>query len=222
MSADSRIRVLVADDHTILRQSISEMLQRDGGLEVVGQAGDGSEAVSLAEDTRPDVVLLDIEMPVMGAQGAIERIAALSPASRIVILTMYDEPGLMRDLLAHGASAYLVKTVSSGELISTVKSVAEDEDRVVLSLSREALKDSSGQGDNAGLSERELEILLYAARGMSNAQIGSSLYLTEGTVKRHLHNIYAKLGVVSRAEATREALVRGWITAKDITQLDNQ
>lgn len=212
-----RISVLVADDHTILRQSLSQMLESSGSIEVVGQAGDGNEAVSIAEETRPDVVLLDVEMPALGVREVIERIIESSPSSKIVILTMHDDRGLMREFLARGASAYLIKTVSRGELISTVESVASGEDRVILSLSREAFVESPEQEDQGGLSERELEILLYAARGMSNAQIGSLLYLTEGTVKRHLHNIYTKLEVASRGEATRKALLKGWITARDIT-----
>lgn len=212
-----QVSVLVADDHTVLRQSISEMLERSKNIEVVGQAGDGSEAVCIAEKAQPDVVLLDVEMPILEVQEVIEQIIESSPSSKIVILTMYDDYGLMRELLALGASAYLVKTVSSEELVYTVESVASGEDRVTLSLSREAFVQASEQGDQRSLSERELEILLYAARGMSNAQVGSLLYLTEGTVKRHLHNIYTKLEVASRGEATRKALSKGWITARDIT-----
>jgi DNA-binding NarL/FixJ family response regulator len=211
------VRVLLADDHNLIRQSISEMLERDDGIEVVGQAPDGIEAVSLAGQTRPDVVLLDVEMPKMGAEETIVRILEESPDSKVVILTVYDDPSLMRELLTRGASAYLVKTVSSRELISTVKSAAIDDDRVVLSLSRKALDGVADSGNISSLSERELELLLFAARGMSNAQIGSHFYLTEGTVKRHLHNVYKKLGVASRAEATRKALSEGWITARDIT-----
>lgn len=221
MSAETPIKVIVADDHNLIRQSIAEMLQRGGDIEVVGQAADGAEAISLTGELSPDVVLLDIEMPVMSAQEAIEQISRVSPASRVVILTMYDEPRLMRDFLARGASGYLVKTISREELISSVKSQARGEDRVVLSLSREAIQGSTVEGAKEVISDRELEILLYAARGMSNAQIGSYLHLTEGTVKRHLHSIYTKLNVASRGEATRKALSEGWITAKDITRLDD-
>lgn len=217
MRADRPVRVLLADDHTLIREAISEMLEADEDIEVVGQAEDGAEAVALAKETKPDVVLLDVEMPVMDGEEAISRVAEVSPASRVVVLTMYNDTRLVRKLLALGASAYLVKTTSSAELISTVKSMAGGEERVILSLSREALA-KSGERDRVGLSERELEILLFVARGMSNARIASSLYLTEGTVKRHLHNIYTKLGVASRGEATRKALSEGWITARDITR----
>ena len=211
------VSVLLADDHTLIREGIAEMLESDEGIEVVGQAENGAEAVAFAGEKRPDVVLLDVEMPVMGAEESIEHLAEVSPSSRVVILTMYDDAGLVRDLLARGASAYLVKTVSRDELISTVKSMADGEDRVILSLSRETLERAGDEGRER-LSRRQLEILLYVARGMSNRQIASLLYITEGTVKRHLHNIYAKLDVASRGEATRKALSEGWITARDITR----
>jgi DNA-binding NarL/FixJ family response regulator len=213
------VSVLLADDHTLIREAIAEMLESDKEIKVVGQAENGAEAVALAGEKRPDVVLLDVEMPVMGAEEAIERITGVSPSSKVVILTMHDDAGLVRGLLARGASAYLVKTVSRDELLSTVKSMADGEDHVILSLSREALKKSRNEG-MGGLSERELEILLYIARGMSNRQIASLLYITEGTVKRHLHNVYVKLDVASRGEATRKALSEGWITARDITRID--
>lgn len=179
MSPEESVKVLLADDHTLIREAIAEMLEADKDIKVVGQAENGVEAVSMAKKSKPDVVLLDVEMPVMGAEEAIGRIIEVSPTSKVVILTMFDDAGLVRDLLARGASAYLVKTVSSGELISTVKSMVRGEDRVILSLSREALERANES--RAGLSGRELEILLFVARGMSNAQIGSSLYLTDRT-----------------------------------------
>lgn len=215
MSPEESVKVLLADDHTLIREAIAEMLESDKDIKVIGQAENGVEAISMAKKSAPDVVLLDVEMPVMGAEEAIGRIIEASPTSKVVILTMFDDAGLVRDLLARGASAYLVKTVSSGELISTVKSIVRGEGRVILSLSREALERDNES--KAGLSGRELEILLFVARGMSNAQIGSSLYLTEGTIKRHLHNIYTKMDVSSRVEATRKALSERWITARDIT-----
>lgn len=217
MRANRPVSVLLADDHTLIREAISEMLEANGDIEVVGQAGNGTEAIALAKETKPDVVLLDVEMPVMDGEEAISRVAEVSPASRVVVLTMYNDTRLVRKFLALGASAYLVKTTPSTELISTVKSMVGGEERVILSLSREALE-KSGERDRVGLSERELEILLFVARGMSNARIACFLYLTEGTVKRHLHNIYTKLGVASRGEATRKALSEGWITARDITR----
>lgn len=216
-NVEKRVSVVLADDHTVIRESIAEMLEADRNIEVVGQANNGTDVVALVGERHPDVVLLDVDMPVMGVHEALTRLAEVSPESKVAIFTMYDDAGLMRELLARGASAYLVKAVSSGELISTVKSVGRGEDRVILSLSREAVDGrANGSGQNF-LSERELEVLLFVARGMSNHQIALSLYLTEGTIKRHLHNIYTKLGVASRGEATRKALSERWITAREIT-----
>lgn len=221
MDAERPVRILIADDHTILRESVSEVLEMVENFEVVAQARDGAEALNLAEETKPDVLLLDIEMPVMGAREAMSRLSRVSPSSKVIILTMFDNPDLVRELFARGASAYLAKTVSQQELVSTVQSVARGEDKVILSISREALEKLDGFATNI-LSARQLEILLLVARGKSNSQIASSLYLTEGTVKRHLHNIYAKIGVVSRGEAVRKALEEGWITARDITGVDGR
>jgi len=218
VNTERTVRILIADDHTILRESVSEALQMVEGFEVVAQAKDGAEAVALAGKTNPDVLLLDIEMPVMGAREAMSRLGETSPSCKVIILTMFDNPDLVRELFARGASAYLAKTVSQQELVSTVRSVAAGEDRVILSISREALGKLDGSATHV-LSERQLEILLLVARGNSNAQIASVLYLTEGTIKRHLHNIYAKVDVASRGEAVRKALEEGWITARDITEV---
>lgn len=215
MSSNTKIGVLLADDHTVIREALAEMLQTDEEIEVLAQAENGWEAVDLSARHRPDVVLLDVEMPVMGADEALEEIMKASPRSRVVILTMYDDVGLMRYFLTRGATSYLVKSISSKELISTVKTVATGEERVSLSLSREALQRAAEEGGTV-LSERELEVLTFLSRGLTNLQIADSLYVTEGTVKRHLHNIYSRLEVTSRGEAVRRALSEGWITARDI------
>jgi DNA-binding NarL/FixJ family response regulator len=214
---DRPIRVLLADDHTVVRQGIAEMLTTDEIIEVVGEAGNGAEAVVLAEELKPDVVLLDIEMPVMGAEEAIVQILEVSPHSRVVILTMYDEPRLVREFTAIGASAYLTKGVTREELISVVHAVTRDEDRVVLSISRNTVDRLEGTA-KPPLTRRELEILLLVARGMTNTQIASDFHISEGTVKRHLANINRKLGVFSRGEAARKALLEGWITSRDLAK----
>lgn len=205
----------MAEDHTIVRQGIAEMLQTDEGIEVVAQARDGAEAVALANEHEPDVVLLDIKMPVMEAGDAIGRIFEASPNSRIIILTMYDDPRLVRELTNLGASAYLTKSVTREELISAVYGATGDGDRVVLSISRNTVGRLEGDGASP-LSGRQLEILLLVARGLTNHQIASELHISEGTVKRHLANVNQKLGVFSRAEAARKALVEGWITSRDL------
>ena len=210
------VTVVVADDHAMFRESVAEMLSLDPSIEVVGQAGNGAEAVALVEEKRPDVVVLDVEMPVMGAQAAMRRMSRLDGPPRFVIVTIFAEPRLVRELLALGASAFLPKTASLRELVATVGAVSRDEqDKVLFSLPRETLE-RVGRGPEGKLTDRELEVLVLAARGESNASIAQTLNIALGTVKRHLHNIYGKLEVGSRAEALGLALSEGWISTEEI------
>ena len=221
--ADSKIRVLLADDHAMFRQGIKEMLSTDEKIEVVGEAENGREAVALAEKLTPDVVLLDVEMPVMGAKQAMEIMLENSPPPRVVIVTMYDDPRLVRELIGLGAVAYLVKSATIDELHTAVHTAANSpvgpEENVVIVAPPKAF---GNPVEADGLSERELEVLLMVARGMSNHQIAVSLHLSEATIKRHLANIYPKMGVSSRGEAVRKALSRGWISPRDITDGENE
>ena len=216
--ADGKIRVLLADDHAMFRQGIKEMLSTDEEIEVVGEAENGREAVALAEKLTPDVVLLDVEMPVMGAREVMERLLEDPPPPRVVIVTMYDDPRLVRELIGLGAVAYLVKSATMEELHAAVHTAANSPvgpgNEVLIVAPPGAFRDPA---DAAGLSERELEVLLMVARGMSNQQIAVALHLSEATIKRHLANIYPKIGVSSRGEAVRKALSRNWISAREIT-----
>jgi DNA-binding NarL/FixJ family response regulator len=215
---DRPITVVVADDHAMFRESVAEMLSLDPAIEVVGLADNGAEAVAIAEEEKPDVVVLDVEMPVMGAQAAMRRMSRLDPPPRFVIVTVFAEPRLVRELLALGASAYLPKTASLRELVTAVRSVSRGkEGRAFLSLPRETLE-RVDRGPEGMLTDRELEVLVLAARGESNAGIAEILNLAEGTVKRHLHNIYGKLEVGSRAEALSRALCEGWISTEEISR----
>ena len=222
MAHDGRIKVLLADDHTMFRQGLKEMLGTGGDIEVVGEASDGEEAVALAKKIKPDVVILDVEMPVMGAAEAMDLLLKVSPTPRVIILTMHDNPRLVREFLGRGASGYLSKSATLEGLLTAVRTAAESplgprQENVVLAVPRAVLErvESEVEGDPSG---RELEILLLAARGLSNRQIATTLTISEGTVKRHLANLYAKIEVGSRGEATRKALSEGWITTRDLTQ----
>jgi len=216
--AEGRIRVLLADDHAMFRQGIKEMLSTDEEIEVVGEAENGREAVALAEKLTPDVVLLDVEMPVMGAKQAMERMLENSPPPKVVIVTMYDDPRLVRELIGLGAVAYLVKSATMEELHTAVHTAANSpvgpHKGVVIVAPPKAFRNAT---EADGLSERELEVLLMVARGMSNHQIAVSLHLSEATIKRHLANIYPRIGVSSRGEAVSKALSKKWISARDIT-----
>ncbi len=215
---DKRIRVLLADDHAMFRQGIREMLSTDEEIEVVGEAENGQEAVALAEKLRPDVLLLDVEMPVMGAKQAMELMLENSPLPRVVIVTMYDDPRLVREFIGLGAVAYLVKSATIEELHTAVHTAANSPvgpgKDVVIVAPPKAFRDLA---EADGLSERELEVLLMVARGMSNHKIAISLHLSEATIKRHLANIYPRIGVSSRGEAVRKALSKKWISPRDIT-----
>src|SRR5215207_4904265 len=220
MDDDGRIRVLLADDHTMFRQGLKEMLSTDGEILVVGEADNGRDAVALTRESKPDVVILDVEMPVMGAAEAMEIMLNLSPRPRILIVTMYDNPRLVRELLGRGASGFLVKSASLEELLAAVRAAAHSPlgprgENVILAVPRNVLERVEGQGEEEP-SGRELEILLLVARGLSNRRIAASLTLSEATVKRHLANLYAKMNVGSRGEATRKALSEGWLSARDL------
>ena len=214
------IKVLLVDDHALFREGVAEICDAEEDMRVIGEAQNGVEAVTLAAKETPDVVVLDVEMPVMGAEMAITRILRASPSSKVLVLTMYDEPRLVRKLLALGAHGYIVKNATREELVAAIRTVYQVEDRVVLSVSRSTADRLEG-AEKSMLSSRELEVLLLTARAMSNSQIASHLHISEGTVKRHLTNIYAKLGVSSRADAAKQALTSGLITFRDLSEPSN-
>ncbi len=213
------IKVLLVDDHELFREGVAEIFAVEEDIRVVGEAENGLEAIALAAETQPDVVLLDVEMPVMGAEKAIGRMLHASPSSKILVLTMYDEPRLVRKLLALGAHAYIVKKARREELVAAVRTVHRVENRVVLSVSRQTADRLEGPQKRL-LTSRELEVLLLTMRAMTNVQIADRLHVSEGTVKRHLTNIYAKLGVSSRSDAAKKALTSGLITSRELSEPD--
>lgn len=219
---DPSIKFLLVDDHTIFRQGLKEMLSTDEEMLVVGEAANGSEALALAAEEKPDVVILDVEMPGISVSETLEGLLGLHAAPRVLIVSMYDSARLVRDLLARGASGYLVKSASLEELLDAVRRAARDpldirSENVILAVPCTILERVKGAGE-AQLSGRESEILLLAARGLSNRGISDELHISEATVKRHLANVYEKLGVSSCGEASQKALLEGWITAADLTR----
>ena len=219
--ASQPIKVVLCDDHDLFRHGLAEMLTTADDIEVAGEANAHDRAIATVREESPDVVLLDLEMPNGAAEETLKSFLELPRPPRVVIVTMHDEPRLVRRFIGRGASAYLTKSASLEELLDTVRHAAasaplppgENGTRVV---PREVLEDIEGRAH--GLSGRELEILLQAARGMSNQQIATSLHLSEATVKRHLANIYSKIEVRSRTEATQKALAEGWISSFEVSE----
>lgn len=208
-----RLRVMLVDDHTLFREGLAELLAVEGDVEVVAQAGDSETAVRLAATTRPDTILLDVEMPYAPVHLTIEQLRRAAVGSRVLVLTMHDDPMLVQQVLAAGAHGLLAKTANRQELISAIRAVAY-ENKTVLSLSARTGADLVSQGPTL-LSPRERQVLELAGQALSNAQIGTQLYITEGTVKRHLTNIYAKLGAVSRLDAVNKAVAARLIRPVD-------
>ncbi len=209
--------MLLADDHTMFREGLAGLLTSYGGLQVVGETTNDEGAVALAREQKPDVVIMQVQMPFEKAREALDRMRAVEPPPKVVIVTMFEDPAFIRDLLKLGASGYVLKSSSSRHLIGAVRAAVFDPKArdVVVGMPREMLEEAEG-GAEGVVSARELEILLLAARGLSNRQIATRVHLTEGTVKRHLHNTYHKMEVGSRGEAVRQALLNEWITISDI------
>jgi DNA-binding NarL/FixJ family response regulator len=211
--------VLLADDHTMFREGLVKLLTSYGGLEVIGETTNDEGAVALAREKKPDVVIMQVQMPFEKAREALDQMRAVEPPPKVVIVTMFEDPGFVQDLLRLGASGYVLKSSSSRHLIAAVRAAVFDpvERNVVVGMPREMLEEAEG-GAEGVISARELEILLLAARGLSNRQIATRVHLAEGTVKRHLHNCYHKMEVGSRGEAVRAALLQEWITISDISE----
>ena len=214
---DAPIRVLLADDHTMFRQGLAGLLASYGAMEVVAEVPNDAEALRLARRLAPDVVIMQVQMPFERARETLEAMRSFPDPPRVVIVTMFENPRYVRGLAEFGASAYLLKSDSAEHLVGAIRAAVLDPEGgdVVVGMPREMLERTEGGADGV-LSARELEILLLAARGLSNGRIASSLHLSEATVKRHLANVYEKMGVGSRGEAAREALMRDWITIEEI------
>ena len=219
-STETPVRVLIADDHTMFRQGLAGILASYGGIEIVAEVPNDGEALRLAREIEPDVVVMQVQMPFERARETLKEMRAFPRPPKIVITTMFEEPRYLRELAGLGASAYLLKSSSVEHLIGAVRAAVLDPkgEHVVVEMPRSMLLEDTGGGAKSVLSARELEILLLTARGLSNRQVSRNLHLSEATVKRHLANIYPKMGVSSRGEAARKALTEDWITIEEITE----
>jgi DNA-binding NarL/FixJ family response regulator len=223
LATNGPIRVLLADDHTMFRQGLAGILAAYGGMEVVAEVPNDEEALTLARELRPDAVVMQVQMPFERAKETLSAMRSFPAPPKVVIVTMLESPRYVRDLTGAGASAYLLKTASAEHLIAAVRAAVLDPEGgdAVVGIPP-AMLEESGEGAEGVLSAREMEVLLLAARGLSNARIASALYLSEATVKRHLANVYEKMGVGSRGEASRVALLKDWITIEEITSEEDE
>ncbi|GAB3896661.1 response regulator transcription factor [Kibdelosporangium lantanae] len=214
------IRVLIADDQTMIRESFAVLLGAQADIEVVGEAGDGAEAVELAERLRPDVVLMDIRMPGTDGLAATRRIVERDDTARIVILTTFDLDEYVYEALRAGASGFLLKTSSAHQLADAVRVVARGGALIEPTVTRRLIEEFSRSGPPrrprgqrvADLTERETEVLGLVARGLSNAEIAAGLVIAEHTVKTHVGRILAKLGLRDRTQAAVFAYETGLVT----------
>lgn len=212
------IRILIADDHLLLRQGIRNFLSLEPDFEIVGEAADGEEAIARAQALQPDVLLLDINMPKVNGIEVAKRLKELMPQIRILALTIHDDENYMMEMIQSGAAGYLLKDVEPSMMVQAIRRVHAGESFVEPSLtkklfrgitSREDVKNVpqlSGHGDKEKLSAREVEVIQLVGRGMSNAEIARELFLSEKTVKNHLTNIFRKIQVTDRTQAVLYAI----------------
>ncbi len=210
-----RIRLLVADDHPMLREGLVAVLGTQPDFEVVGEAGDGEEVVRLAESLRPGVILLDLEMPKADGVAALERLREAGSAARTLVFTAYDTDERILGSLRAGARGYLLKGASREEIFGAIRTVHAGGSLLEPAVTDRLLDriDRGGEQDAGDLTPRELEVLALLARGLKNAEIGDRLFISERTVKFHVGSILAKLEAQNRTEAARIAVRRVLVEA---------
>jgi NarL family two-component system response regulator LiaR len=219
----NKIKVLIADDHALFREGTRSLIEQETDMEVVGEASDGAEAIKLVTELHPHVVLMDIAMPQVNGIEATRRIKADCPTTAVLILTDYDNDQYIVALLEAGAAGYLLKNVSGADLVNAIHAVNAGEAVLHATIAQKIfsrLGSNSRQpqdtAQGTGLSGREMEILKLAARGMSNQDIATQLYLSRRTVQAHLANIFRKMDVGSRTEAVLKAMRKGWLGLDDL------
>jgi DNA-binding NarL/FixJ family response regulator len=206
-TADSPITILTADDHPLIRDGLAAVLRVEGGLQVVAEAANGEEAIEAYARLHPDIVLMDLRMPVMDGLTATRAILADDPNARIIVLTTYDGDEDIHRALAAGARGYLLKDMMRTDLLGVIRAVHRGQRGIPAPIAARLAEHTP----RIGLTPRELEVLRLVAEGLSNAQVGERIGRTEGTVKVHLKNILQKLDVKDRTEAVTTALRRGFI-----------
>jgi DNA-binding NarL/FixJ family response regulator len=219
-----KIRILIADDHAVVREGTRQILAQEPDIDVVAEAADGEEAVRLAGTTMPNVAIIDIAMPRVDGIEATKRIKERYPGIAILILSAYDDDQFVFSLLEAGAAGYLLKSIRGHELVNAVRQVYSGESVLHPAIARKVLNrfvaapgKKAGQKPMEVLSDREMEVLKLAARGQNNQDIADELCLSLRTVQAHLGHIFNKMQVSSRTEAVVRALKEGWVTLEDIS-----
>ena len=218
-----KIKILIADDHAVVREGTRQILEHEQDLKVVAEAGDGEEAVELAERFKPHVAIIDIAMPKLDGIEATRQIKVLCPATAVLILTAYDDDQFIFSLLEAGAAGYLLKSVRGRELVDAVRAVYAGESVLHPSVARKVLnrfvpsaESLKEEKPHEALSKREMDVLRSVTKGLSNKDIAEELCLSIRTVQAHLGRIFDKLQVGSRTEAVVRALKEGWVTLDDV------
>jgi DNA-binding NarL/FixJ family response regulator len=212
----ARIRVLLADDHAVVREGLKNLVSGEADIEVVGEARDGAEAVSRATELRPDVVVMDMSMPRMSGAEATRRLRQTCPSSRVLVLTVHEDQSFLRQLLSAGAAGYVLKRAAGDELIHAVRAVASGGTYLDPAIAGK-LVGQFVEGAPAGvhgdreLSERESEVLRLIAQGYSNKEIAAQLAVSVKTVETYRARSMEKLGLESRVDIVRYAIRRGWL-----------
>jgi len=205
------ITIMLVDDHPVVREGLRGMLEAEPDLSVVGEAGSGAEALALARTHRPDVILMDLRMPGTDGVWATERILAASVGSKVVVLTTYETDADILRAVEAGAAGYLLKDASRAELAEAIRAAARGETVLAPSVASRLVKRVRGPS-GPSLSSRELEVLALVAKGLTNAEIGQSLRISEATVKTHLLRAFGKLDVSDRTAAVTTAMALGLLT----------
>jgi len=217
-----KIRILLADDHAVVREGTKSLLEQEDDLEIVAEADDGKKAVQLAIRQRPDVVIMDFAMPKLNGIEATKQIKAIDPTITVLVLTAYDNEQYVFAFLEAGAAGYLLKDVHMDELVKAIRAVHAGESILHPAIARKVVnhfaqppEKRSEEHTLAQITERELEVLKLAAQGKSNREIALELSISVRTVQTHLGNIFNKIDVGSRTEAVVCALKQGWLTLED-------
>jgi DNA-binding NarL/FixJ family response regulator len=206
-AAPKPIRIMVADDHVTVREGLAAIIGRQPDMQVVAEAANGEEACARWLEHRPDILLLDLRMPVLGGIGVMKRIRSTAAQARVIVLTTFDTDSEISDAIKGGAKGYLLKDAPRDVLVEAIRKVHAGETCIPAELVAKLVASMSSEG----LTDRELEVLKLVARGLSNKEIATRLDISETTVKTHLRGVFAKLRVLSRTEAIAAASRRGLV-----------